>query len=138
MDWVTVVSSLFVLVGATLLAAAGREFTRRRALLQNSATAPGTIIALVETRDRDEISYFPTVEFHTPSGGRITFQSAMGSSTAPQRIGDSVTVRYSLDQPQVAEIDAFMPLWGQTLLFGTLGGVFFFVGAGLLMGLLAV
>ena len=61
----------------------------------------------------------------------------MGSSAAAKRIGDSVTVRYSLDQPHVAEIDAFMPLWGQTLLFGVLGSMFLFVGAGILMGLLA-
>jgi Protein of unknown function (DUF3592) len=138
MDWVTVVSSIFVLVGAAMLIAAGREFTRRRAFLRSSATVSGTIIALTETRDRDEISYFPKVEFHTPSGRGITFQSAMGSSTAAKRIGDSVTVRYRLDQPHVAEIDAFMPLWGPTLLFGGLGGVFLFVGAGILMGVLAV
>ena len=30
-----------------------------------------------------------------------------------------------------------MPLWGQTLLFGVLGSMFLFVGAGILMGLLA-
>ena len=138
MDWVTVVSGIFVLVGAAMLIAAGREFTRRRAFLRSSATVPGTIIALTETRERDEISYFPKVEFHTPSGRGITFQSAMGSSTAAKRIGDSVTVRYRLDQPHVAEIDAFMPLWGPTLLFGGLGSVFVFVGAGILTGVLAV
>ena len=138
MDWVTVVSSIFVLVGAALLIAAGREFSRRRAFLRSSATASGTIIALTEDRNRDEISYFPKVAFHTPSGRAITFQSGMGSSTAAKRIGDSVTVRYRLDQPHVAEIDAFMPLWGQTLLFGALGSVFLFVGAGILTGVLAV
>ena len=138
MDWVTVVSSIFVLVGAALLIAAGREFTRRRGFLRSSATASGTIIALTEDRNRDEISYFPKVAFHTPSGRAITFQSGMGSSTAAKRIGDSVTVRYRLDQPHVAEIDAFMPLWGQTLLFGALGSVFLFVGAGILTGVMAV
>ena len=138
MDWVTAVSSIFVLVGAAMLIAAGREFARRRAFLRNSGTVSGTIIALTENRERDEISYFPKVEFHTPSGRGITFQSAMGSSTAAKRIGDSVTVRYRLDQPQVAEIDAFMPLWGLTLLFGGLGSVFVFVGAGILTGVLAV
>ena len=138
MDWVTVVSSIFVLVGAAMLIAAGREFTRRRAFLRSSATVSGTIIALTETRERDEISYFPKVEFHTPSGQGVTFQSAMGSSTAAKRIGDSVMVRYRLDQPHVAEIDAFMPLWGPTLLLGGLGSVFLFVGAGILTGLLAL
>ena len=138
MDWVTAVSSIFVLVGAAMLIAAGREFARRRVFLRNSGTVSGTIIALTEDRERDEISYFPKVEFHTPSGRGITFQSAIGSSTAAKRIGDSVRVRYRLDQPQVAEIDAFMALWGPTLLFGGLGSVFVFVGAGILTGVLAV
>lgn len=138
MDWVTVVSSIFVLVGAAMLIAAGREFTRKRALFRNSATASGTIIALTENREREEISYFPQVEFHTPSGRSIRFQSEMGSSTAAARIGDSVKVRYRPDQPQVAEVDAFMPLWGLTILFGSLGSVFLIVGTSILTGLLAV
>jgi hypothetical protein len=87
-------------------------------------------------KGRDQL--FSKGEFRTPSGRSITFQSARGSSTATTRIGDSITVRYRLDQPQVAEIDAFMPLWGKTLVFGALGGVFLFVGAGILTGVLAV
>jgi Trk-type K+ transport system membrane component len=56
MNWVTVVSSIFVLVGAAMLIAAGREFARTRALLRSSATAFGTIVALTENRERDENS----------------------------------------------------------------------------------
>jgi hypothetical protein len=138
MDWVTVVSSIFVLIGAAMLIAAAREFARRRAFLRNSATAPGTIIALTENRERDEISFFPKVEFHTPSGHAITFESRMGSSAEAKGVGDAVTVRYRLDQPHIAEIDAFMPLWGAALLFGAFGAVFLFVGSGILTGVLAV
>lgn len=137
MYWVTVVSGGFVLVGAAMLIAAGREFSRKRAFLRTSATASGTIIALTENRERDEISYFPKVAFHTPSGRGITFQSGMGS-TAAKSIGDCVTVRYRLDQPHVAEIDAFMPLWGLSLVFGALGTAFLLVGAGILTGLMMV
>jgi len=135
---VTVLSNIFVLIGAAMLMASGREFTRRRAFLRNSAIASGTIIALTESREKDEISYFPQVEFRAPSGRGITFQSKMGSSTDAKRIGDAVAVRYRLDQPHIAEIDAFMPLWGLTLLFGALGGVFLCVGAGILTAVLAV
>lgn len=138
MDWVTVVSSIFALVGAAMLVAAVKQFTRKRAFLRNSAIASGIVIALTENRERDEISYFPKVKFQTPSGLDITFQSAMGSSSEAKRIGDSVAVRYRPDQPHVAEIDAFMPLWGLTLLLSALGVVFLFVGVGILTGVLAV
>jgi len=62
----------------------------------------------------------------------------MGSSSQGKSIGDSVAVRYKPDQPHVAEIDAFMPLWGLTLLFSVLGVVFLFVGVGILTGVLAM
>ena len=118
--------------------AAGRQFARRRAFMRNSATASGTIVALTENRERDEISYFPRVKFKTPSGREVTFESETGSTADAGRIGDTVTVRYRPDQPYVAEIDSFMSLWGLTLLFGSLGVGFLFVGLGLLVGLLPV
>jgi uncharacterized protein DUF3592 len=138
MDWVSVVSIIFALVGAAMLGAAARQFTRTRAFLRNSAIASGIVIALTENRERDEISYSPKVKFQTPAGRDITFQSAMGSSAEVRSIGDSVAVRYQPDQPDVAEIDAFMPLWGLTLVFSTLGVVFLFVGVGILTGVLPV
>jgi hypothetical protein len=138
MDWVTVLSTIFALVGAGMLIAAARQFARRRAFLRNSATASGTVVALTESRDRDENSYFPKVKFQTTSGLEVTFQSEMGSSCEAKQIGDPVTVRYRPDQPHLAEIDALMPLWGLTVLFGGLGVVFLFVGLGILAGVLAV
>jgi len=137
-DWVTGLSSIFALVGGAMLVAAGRQFARRRAFVRHSAIASGTVVALTENRERDEISYFPKVKFQTPSGREVTFQSEMGSSSEAAGIGDTVAVRYRPDQPHVAEIDSFMSLWGLTLLFGVLGVVFLFVGLGILVGFLPV
>jgi hypothetical protein len=138
MDWITLLSIIFALVGAAMLMAAGRRYTRTRAFVRQSAIAPGTIVALTENRERDEISYFPKVTFRTPSGREITFQSEMGSSLDAGRIGHAVVVRYRPDQPHTAEIDSFMSLWGLALVFGVLGGVFLFTGLGILLGLLAI
>ena len=120
-----------------MLVAAARQFARRRSFLRHSAIASGTIVALMENRDRDEISYFPKVKFRTPSGREVTFESEMGA-TSEAGVGDVVAVRYRPDQPQVAEIDSFMSLWGLTLLFGVLGAVFLFIGLGILGGLLVL
>jgi len=138
MDWVTVLSSVFALVGGAMLVAAGRHFSRRRTFVRGSAIASGTIVALTENRERDEISYFPKVSFRTPSDREVTFQSEMGSTPAAGQIGDTVAVRYRPDRPHVAEIDSFMSLWGLTLLFGILGVAFLFAGLGILAGLLPV
>jgi len=138
MDWITVLSTIFALIGGAMLILAGRQFARRRDFVRHSAVASGTIVALTENREREEISYFPTVKFQTPSGREVTFQSEMGSSAQAGRIGDIVAVRYRPDQPEVAEIDSLMSLWGVPLLSGGLGAVFLFVGLGILAGWLPV
>jgi hypothetical protein len=138
MNWVAILSSIFALVGAALLIAAGRQFSRKRAFIRRSAIASGTIVALTEDRERNEISYFPKVTFRTPSGREVTFESAMGASLETRRIGDTVAVRYRTDQPHIAEVDSFMSLWGLTLLFGVLGAMFLFVGFGILGSLIPV
>jgi hypothetical protein len=134
MDWITVLSIVFAVGGAAMLALGRRQYTRRRAFVHGSTVVTGTIVGLTENRDHDAISYFPTVRFQAASGSSITFQSEMGSSTDDNKIGDTVTVRYRPEQPHVAEIDAFMPLWGLTVLFGGLGVVFLFIGFAILAG----
>ena len=138
MDWITALSTLFALVGGAMLLFAGRQFARRRAFVRHSAVASGTIVGLTENREREEISYFPKVRFQTASGREVTFESGMGSSPEAGRIGDTVAVRYRPDQPEAAEIDSFMSLWGVALLSGGLGLVFLFVGLGILAGFLPV
>ena len=138
MDWVTILSSIFALVGGAMLIVAGRQFTRRRTFIRYSAIASGTIVALTENRERDEISYFPKVKFQTISGLDVTFESEMGTTLETLRVGDTVAVRYRADQPYAAEIDSFMSLWGLTLLVAVLGTVFLFVGFGILGRLIPV
>jgi Protein of unknown function (DUF3592) len=138
MDWITALSTIFALVGGAMLLVAGGQLARRRAFVRHSAVASGTIVGLTENREREEISYFPKVRFQTASGREVTFESEMGSSSAAGRIGDTVAVRYRPDQPEAAEIDSFMSLWGVALLSGGLGLVFLFVGLGILAGLLPV
>lgn len=74
MNWATILSSIFALVGGAMLVSAGRQFIRRRAFVRHSAIASGTIVALTENREGDEISYFPKVKFQTSSGREVTFQ----------------------------------------------------------------
>ena len=137
----TVLSSIFALVGGAMLVAARWQFTRRRAFVQDSAIASGTIVELIEERVRnttsgsmnDEISYFPKVKFQTPSGREVTFQSETGRGWKAGQIGRTVAVRYRPDQPDVAEIDSFMSLWGVTLVLGVVGGGFLFAGLGMIL-----
>lgn len=138
MSFVTVLSSVFALLGGGLLVMAGRECARRRLFVRQSTRVHGVIVALREHREGVEITYAPRVRFQAPSGGEITFESGMSSNPPVGRVGAAVAVRFRSDQPQVAEIDTFLSLWGTTLLFGALGVAFTFVGLGILTGLIPV
>jgi hypothetical protein len=136
MDWVTVFSGSFALIGFAMLVAAARIFARRRRFVQNSAIALGTIVALTERKEGVDSTYFPKVKFQTPPGREVVFQSEMGSDPAIGQIGDTIAVRYQLDQPHKAEINSFLSLWGVTLVFAVLGSAFFFVGLAIIFGVI--
>lgn len=138
MGFVTILSSIFTLIGIVLLFLAARQSAKKRAFLQDSRTAFGEIVRFTEVPDGIEKSYFPEVRFQTSEGREITFQSEMGSNAPSHEIGDKVRVRYSRNQPANAEIDSFFALWGLVLILGLLGGIFSFVGLGILIGWLPV
>ncbi len=58
----------------------------------------------------------------------------MAVGGAAWRIGDLVSVRYSPDHPEMAELDSIVALWGPTALFALLAVVFVGVGIGLWFG----
>lgn len=138
MDFVTLLSSIFALIGVAVLIASGRRLMRMRDFLARSVTAPGTVVGLTERHEGEEASHFPKVRFLSSSAGERIFESSMGCGRCVARIGEPVRVRYLSNQPDVAEIDAFMPLWGATLLFGGLGTVFLLIGLGILLGVIQV
>jgi hypothetical protein len=138
MNFITVLSVLFILIGIVLLSLAARQSAKKRVFLQGSLTSSGEIVRFTEVPDGVEKSYFPKVKFSTAEGREIIFQSEMGSNTPVYKIGDTIRVRYSRNQPFNAEIDSFLALWGAALIFGLLGGVFSFVGLGILIGWLPI
>jgi hypothetical protein len=137
-NFINILSGLFVGIGATMVVLAGWMLVKKLAFVRNSVTASGDVVALVNVWDGIEVSHFPKVLFKTPAGREVTFQSEMGSNPPARRVGEKVRVRYRPEQPQSAEIDTFFSLWGAALLFGLLGGVFTLVGLGIMFGFLLI
>ena len=130
---------IFSLAGAGLLILAGQHFSRRRTFIRSSSVVPGIVVAAREERDGMEAQSFryPRVRFRTAAGRDITLESSMAFG-ATWRNWDTVSVRYRLDNPEIAEHDNIAALWGPTLLFALLALTFVGVGAGLLFGFIPV
>jgi hypothetical protein len=101
--------------------------------------AAGRVVGFRQQREggRERDSFFPLIEFHTPAGHPVRFESETGSESPTLGVGDPVRVRYRADAPNEAELDDFFSLWGLPLLLGALGAVFLALGISLLAGWLA-
>ena len=138
MDFITGIGTSFCLIGAGLSVIAVRHFLRRLAFFRTSSVAPGVIVALREEHDGMETQSFryPRIRFRTASGQEVTFESEMARGGHGWRVGDSVSIRYRDTDPEVAEIDGFLTLWGASALFAVLAVVFLSLGSAILLGFL--
>lgn len=129
---------LFIVVGAGLTLVAIRHFSDRRSFIRGSSVATGVVVALRAEPDGTDIQPlgYPQVRFQAASGREITFESRMARGGSAWTVGDSVSVRYLVAHPEIAELDSFVALWGATTLFAALALVLLAVGLSLWIGLI--
>ena len=128
-----IAGSLFLVLGAGLLAVAVWGYVSTRRFVAGAARTTGTVIKLAERRETDRgrtrTSYAPVVRFVTARGVHGEFPSRLGSNPPAYRVGDRVPVLYNPADPREAAIATFLSLWLFTLLFGFVGTVFAGIGA---------
>ena len=98
-----------------------------------SSVAQGTVVELVRSQSSDSTTYRPVVRYSTQSGEQVEFTSSAGSNPPSYSKGEQVEVLYQPLQPAQARINGFFPLWGGPMVIAGLGGVFFLVGAGIVL-----
>ncbi len=89
--------------------------------------APGEVINLATRCDDDGCSYVPVVRFELQNGRTLVFESSFSSNPPAYDIGEKVTVIYTQDAPEKAEIKG----GGKVLriVFTIIGGVVISSGA---------
>jgi len=114
-----IVTPILVLVGLAVLAL-GIHLGRTVFLLQSTgARAHGTVLFCELKRTLRGSSYYPVVQFATPTGSAVQFRDRMGSDPPPYLEGTPVEVLYFPDSPQTtAMIDHGLLNW---LVPGALG-----------------
>ena len=125
------VGVIFVLIGVAVLIAGAVSAVKQSRKAARGTTATGTVIDLVKRVFNPGSAgvYCPVVEFITPSGEPVRFESDFGTMPASHQVGQSIAVRYDTADPQKAEVDSATSRWfvpGCTIVMG-LG----FLGMGL-------
>lgn len=132
MKTINVVKYAFAIIGACMLAGAFAIYSSTASFLERSVSAQGTVVELIRSRFSDSVSYYPVVEFSTPNGRQVEFQSNSGSSPPSYNQGEQVSVLYEPSNPEAAKINGFFSLWGGALIVGGIGSVFGLIGCGIM------
>ncbi|ALX16116.1 hypothetical protein P350_18290 [Burkholderia cepacia JBK9] len=113
---------LFTLVGAGLLIGIALYAQSTREFLRTSVVVPGRVIKLNAGK------HHPEIAFTTLAGEHVEY--AQGGLVSEQD-GATVEVRYAPDEPRMtAQLNTFGAIWGDVLIFGAMGAVFFGAGVG--------
>jgi hypothetical protein len=123
----------FTLIGIGMLIGAFFFYKNTSSFLQGAAKAEGTVVELVRSRSSDSTTYAPVIQFTDQKGVAFEFTSSTSSNPPGYTEGEKVEVLYLQDRPQEAKINGFFSLWGGAVIVGGLGGVFFLIGATIIL-----
>ncbi|MPR34675.1 DUF3592 domain-containing protein [Salmonirosea aquatica] len=122
---------ILTLVGAVALGIGIYLFIGKQKFLARSIVADGVVRELESgSSSKSGRTYYPVVEYRDDAGKQQTFTSQIGSSPASYEVGEPVQVRYEPGKPWTAVIVGFWEMWGVIAVFGGLGAMFLFIGAG--------
>jgi hypothetical protein len=131
------VGLLFVLIGIAVLIGGVVGAVKQSRESARRVAATGIVVDLVMrvVNPGSAGIYCPTVDFTTPAGQSVRFQSEFGTMPASHQVGQSIAVRYDPNNPQTAEVDSATSRWlvpgcmiGMGVLFLGMGLVFLVIG----------
>jgi hypothetical protein len=103
----------FILLGGTLMIAAGVSAAGVVRFLRTAARATGTVVAL------NAGGSHPQIVFTTDTG--VSVEYPQGGLVFGRRVGEQVSVRYQTADPRgTATLDTFLSLWTVPLIVGIL------------------
>jgi len=124
------IGSCFLLFGAAAGLGAFFLFRRSYREVKNWKTTSGTVVGdKVISDPRTQLpQYYPTFQFVADNGQRVTSVASVGSSGRRYRVGASVRVLYSPDDPEKAQLNSFTDLMLMPIFLGVFGLAFSGVG----------
>ena len=126
---------LFGVIGLAILVGGVVSAVKQSRELARQVGATGTVVDQVKRviNARSGGVYCPVVEFTTAVGQAVRFESQFGTMPATHHVGQTVTVRYEVTDPQRAEVDSTTSSWLVPGCMIAMGLGFFVLGGSLLV-----
>lgn len=119
---------LFLLVlGAAFCAAAVFSWMRTRRFVDESVSAFGEVIKLIERHD-EGVTYAPVIRFTGPGGRVVEFTESVSSNPPAHRVGEQVKILYRPEDPSRARVASTVNLYLLAMIFGGIGGLVSIIG----------
>lgn len=101
-----IVGSILILIGLVLIIS-------KILFIDQANSAVGTVTDIIQrkTQDSNDVIYSTQVQFQTTDGIVRTFTSGIKGSSPLYAVGSTVKVIYDPQNPQNAEINAFLTMW---------------------------
>ena len=125
---------IFLYFSAALLAVAGALAIQTFFFLRGAEAAEGTVTGYEVVENGAPFVgggsglYYPIVRFRSLNGDRVEFQAHRGTHSRPYEVGGRVLVLYDPENPERRRLDTTWGLWGGSLVFVIVSGVFALVG----------
>ena len=102
--------------------------------------ADGTVVAIIEKTTRDEegetsTGQYPMIAFSDHQGKQHSFDSGFSNILLRYHVGQHVKVLYRPTDPADARVDAFIPIWGPSILWWLGVAAVVFVGETIVAGI---
>lgn len=128
-----IIGYIFFLVGVGLLTGTFFAYQSSSSFLDLAVKTEGTVVDMARSRSKHSTLYSPVIRFSSQQGQEIEFTSPVASNPPSYTTGEKVEVLYDPAKPQSAQIKDFFSLWGLAAILGGLGGIFFAIGAVILL-----
>lgn len=128
-----IIKYVFSLVGIGMLVGACFLYKSTSAFVAEATRAEGTVVELIRSESSSSATYKPVVNFVSQKGEKIEFVSSVSSNPPSYSKGQKVEILYLPAEPQNAEINGLFSIWGSSIILGGMSGVFFLIGAGIIL-----
>lgn len=129
----SLVCYLQTIIGLAMLVGAYYCYSKTNEFVSSALTAEGEVVDLKAKESSDGDTYSPVVKFNAKDGSEHQIVSNVSSDPPAYSIGEAVEVLYEEANPQNAKINAFFSLHLPEFILSLLGGIFFLIGAGMLL-----
>ncbi|PCJ95343.1 MAG: hypothetical protein COA50_09035 [Flavobacteriaceae bacterium] len=118
-----------LLISLVLIYFAAKQYGITNELINTGIKTKATVIDLIEISGDDGYTYKPVFEFTDKTNTKIIFKSEVSSSPAPYKIGDKVTITYSIHNDE-RKILSYWGLYRWTIILLSIASPLLIIGAG--------